>query len=52
MNKENVYYFDNGDKIYNFIEKIWREGDCILFKASNGMRFFEIADKLIAECGK
>ena len=47
MNKENVYYFDNGDKIYNFIEKIWREGDCILFKASNGMRFFEIADKLI-----
>lgn len=52
MNKENVYYFDNGDKIYNFIKKIWRDGDCILFKASNGMRFFEIADKLIAECGK
>lgn len=47
MNKENVYYFDNGDKIYNFIKKIWRDGDCILFKASNGMRFFEIADKLI-----
>lgn len=52
MNKENVYYFENGDKIYNFIKKIWRDGDCILFKASNGMRFFEIADKLIAECGK
>jgi UDP-N-acetylmuramoyl-tripeptide--D-alanyl-D-alanine ligase len=52
INKENVYYFDNGDKIYNFIKKIWRDGDCILFKASNGMRFFEIADKLIAECGK
>ena len=49
MNKENVYYFDNGDKIYNFIKKIWRDGDCILFKASNGMKFFEIADKLIAE---
>lgn len=47
MNKENVYYFDNGDKIYNFIKKIWRDGDCILFKASNGMKFFEIADKLI-----
>ena len=47
MNKENVYYFDNGDKIYNSIKKIWRDGDCILFKASNGMRFFEIADKLI-----
>ena len=47
MNKENVYYFDNGNKIYNFIKKIWRDGDCILFKASNGMRFFEIADKLI-----
>lgn len=52
MNKENVYYFENGDKIYNFIKKIWRDGDCILFKASNGMRFFEIADKLVAECGK
>ena len=52
MNKENVCYFDNGNKIYNFVKKIWREGDCILFKASNGMRFFEIADKLIAECGK
>ena len=39
MNKENVYYFDNGDKIYNFIKKIWRDGDCILFK---GIKWYEI----------
>lgn len=52
MRKENVYYFEDRDKIFNFIKKIWRDGDCILFKASNGMRFFEIADKLIDECGK
>ena len=52
MNKENVYYFQNSNKIFEFIKKIWKNGDCILFKASNGMKFFEIADNLINEFNK
>lgn len=49
MKKENVFSFNTRDEIYNFIKENWKEGDCILFKASNGMKFFEIADRLIKE---
>ena len=49
MQKEKVFSFNTRDEIFNFIKENWKEGDCILFKASNGMKFFEIADKLIKE---
>ena len=29
------------------LEEILKPGDVILFKASNGMKFFELAEKLI-----
>ena len=29
-----------------FIKENWQVGDCILLKASNGMKFFEIANDL------
>ncbi len=47
MQKEKVFSFNTRDEIFNFIKENWKDGDCILFKASNGMKFFEIADKLI-----
>lgn len=47
MKKENIYYFQNREKIVDFIKSIWKENDVYLFKASNGMKFFELADKLL-----
>lgn len=47
MNKNNIYYFENKSEIELFIKNNWKNGDAILFKASNGMKFFEIVDKLI-----
>ena len=29
------------------VKKIWKSGDSILFKASNGMKFFNIVENLI-----
>ena len=49
MKKENIYYFENKVKIIDFIKNIWKENDVYLFKASNGMKFFELAETLLAE---
>lgn len=46
MNKEKLIYLKDINDIVRYIQKSWRKGDVILFKASNGMRFFEIVDKL------
>lgn len=47
MNKNNIYYFNNNGEIEGFIKQIWRDGDAILVKASNAMRFFEIVETLL-----
>lgn len=47
MDNRKIFYFENREKIREFIENNWQKGDTILFKASNGMKFFEIVDKLI-----
>ena len=47
MDKNNIYYFKDKKEIQEFIRNIWKEGDAILFKASNGMKFFEIVEKLL-----
>ena len=47
MDKNNIYYFKDKNEIQEFIRNIWKEGDAILFKASNGMKFFEIVEKLL-----
>ena len=46
MNLTDIYYFENKDELENTIKKLWKKGDVILFKASNGMKFFEIVEKL------
>ena len=40
-----IYYFNDKDKIVEFLDKNSKQGDVILFKASNGMKFFDICEK-------
>lgn len=47
MDKRNIYFFENKNDIKNLVENLWREGDVILFKASNGMKYYDVVDKLI-----
>ena len=47
MSKDSVYYFENKDEIEDFVMNNWTSGDAILFKASNGMKFFNIVENLI-----
>ena len=46
MNKENIYYFEEKKQVQEFVESNWEKGDVILFKASNGMKFFDIVSNL------
>ena len=47
MKKENIYYFENKDEILDVLKNETKTGDIVLFKASNGMKFYELADKFI-----
>lgn len=49
MKEEQIYYFNTKEEIEEQIKKIWKSGDAILFKASNGMKFFEIVETLLKE---
>lgn len=43
---KNIYYFETKEEITNKLKEIAKSGDIILFKASNGMRFFDIAENI------
>lgn len=47
MKKQNIYYFETREQVEELVKKIWQSGDSILFKASNGMKFFNIVENLI-----
>ena len=47
MNSKDIYYVDTKDKIEDLIKEKAENGDVILFKASNGMKFFELAERMI-----
>ena len=47
MQKQNIYYFETKEQVEKFIKETWQNGDSILFKASNGMKFFNIVENLI-----
>lgn len=49
MKEEQIYYFNTREEIEEHIKQIWKDGDAILFKASNGMKFFEIVESLLKE---
>ena len=49
FDEKNIYYFENKENIVDLLRKIIQVEDVILFKASNGMRFFDIAEKIKGE---
>ena len=49
MDSKNVYYFENKEEILEKLNKLMEKDDVILFKASNGMKFFEIVQTLKGE---
>ena len=51
FNENSIYYFKTKEEIEKFIKKIWKSGDAILIKASNAMKFFEIADSILRKDG-
>lgn len=46
MDAEKIVYLNDANSVVKYIKDIWAKNDVILFKASNGMRFFDIVDKL------
>lgn len=49
FNNNNVRYFNNKDEVLECLLSNTKENDVILFKASNGMKFFDIANKYMTE---
>lgn len=47
MEKQNIYYFENKQDIIQEVKKLVKQGDVILVKASNGMKFYELPEKII-----
>lgn len=47
MPEENIYYFKNKEEMTNKLKEIMKQGDIILLKASNGMRFFDIVERVV-----
>ena len=46
FNEKNIYYLENNDEIVNWAKENMKQEDVILFKASNGMKFFEIVEEI------
>lgn len=51
-NFENVYYLNDKNEIINLLKKIVKQGDIILLKASNGMKFYNLAEEMINLWGR
>jgi len=49
MDESKIYIVENKEEILSLLKKISTNGDIILFKASNGMKFFELANTVEAE---
>ena len=45
MDKDKIYYIENKDEIISKLKELTQLGDIVLFKASNGMKFYELAEK-------
>lgn len=46
MKKENIFHFTDKKELLEKIKNTMEKGDTILFKASNGMKLFDIVEKL------
>ena len=47
IGEEKVYYLEEKEKIEVLLQEIVKKGDVILFKASNGMQFYKIAERMV-----
>ncbi|MGN1297283.1 MAG: UDP-N-acetylmuramoyl-tripeptide--D-alanyl-D-alanine ligase [Clostridia bacterium] len=47
MDPKNIYYLEDKEDIIVLLEKILKPGDIILLKASNGMKFYELAERMV-----
>ena len=47
LKSENIYYLEDKEKIEELLLKIVKPNDVILFKASNGMQFYKLAEKVV-----
>ena len=47
MNTKDTHYFVTKEEMKEFIKNNWKKNDAFLFKASNGMKFFEIVEDLV-----
>ena len=52
FDEKHIYYFENKAEITDVLKQMMQAEDVILFKASNGMRFFDIAEKIKIESNK
>ena len=48
-NIENIGIFNNNEELYEYLKNNILEGDTILFKASNGIKLFNVVEKLIKD---
>ena len=46
MEEKNIYSFDNNQECIEFLKEYLKPKDAIIFKASNGMKLYEIIDKI------
>lgn len=46
INKENIFSYKTNEEAIKKLKEILKEGDAVLIKASNGMRFNQIVDKI------
>lgn len=46
MGMEDILQFDNKQQVLEFLKQNLKKGDIVLFKASNGMKFFELANEI------
>lgn len=51
MNREQIYFFETKDSLLEAMNEMIKPEDVILLKASNGMKFYELAQKLKEERG-
>ena len=46
MNEKYIYYISEKDNVIPTLRKIVKNDDILLFKASNGMKFYELAEEV------
>ena len=49
LNPKSIFYFQDKELLLQELKKNLQEGDIILFKASNGMKLFEVVENLKKE---